>query len=1339
MYLFTPNQMKHLIISRLRALTFIATLLLSSAANAKQYKTISSADGLSNSAIRCLYQNDLGQIYMGTSDGLNIWDGHSVQIFQAADGQDYFSGNLIKYLIPYKDNILYVHTRYGIARLDMETDQVQFFQELAFIYRLAIMGDETLICMDRKNRLYSFDIKTNTLSEIKDGSLPEKDYCRRMIYTKDGHLCVFSDNQTYILSLENDAKGNIAVSQIKTLGITCQFATQSKEYEDRFHYLITEEDILLEFDSEQSDIREIARISNMPDDYIKGILPCKDGHYISFAQEGMFHLADGEASLTQTDITCGVLSLISDRKQPIVWVGTDSNGLVRYDLGQENVMCLTYEHMPHSIKMPARCVLIDRERSLWFGTKGDGLYRIPDFISDEEDVQIQNTQKITTQNSRLCHNSVYSIVESPYGILWIGTEGEGLNCWSYKTRTITKVPGSESLRTVHAIIEQGTTLWVATDQNSAYRCSFEMKDDQPVITEVEQVKLCEPFNDKTSLYSMTLQNDSTIWFGSRGEGVLAYDINSGQSNIMKFPTAKGLATNDTFYMTKSGRILLFATGNGLIYFSPDDGIVHQSEHVPAKATHGIVCDRDKNIFVSTNSGIVSLDSAYNYRMSLDRSSGLEILEYSTGACFYDKASNKTIFGGINGITVIDNNIEISADPLYRPDIKITKFIQNNNHSHIESRMDKGVLKLPHSKTNFGIKFSVVDNLHYSDYEFKYYIEGYSTDWMTNNGDIIYMPTLKPGRYNLKIAYINKATGYKSEECIMPVIINPPLYRTWWAYCIYSAILGYFTFFLIRKNRRKYAAIQEKMRKKYSDEITKITSKTTNSINEELSVQITFIIGLCQQIRQAVSNNTYVADKVNLVEYNVAKINKTLHIFNEFKDISEILINSRASEIIAVSQTVTEIVELMKSKKTIENVTLTHHVEEGISMALNKEAFLTMLYALIYKALSVTSGKNYVDITVKKGVENEVYIAIRMTAEREIYEKMVSAIAQNDTHGEEDYEMVFCHQLISLMNGKMDIGFDQINEIITIQISLTSVKMETSRNDSGPISDTENIYTYNTIIGNQLPKDFKSKAHFDYIYIKSGSRDISSFLGYFLSDSYNILTYQDDDSLLESMEIKCPTAVIYDVYSATEGITGFLDRIKGNAWFEQVITIALTSSLQTKERDECSKLGVDLCLSFPFNMDYLRSMLDRHIQKKQNAAKYYKSSMSSYTIDDGKLISQEDKEFLGLILKTIDQNISNPALCASTIAENLCMSTRVMYRRLERITDKKLQHIIQEIRINMAQSLILSSNMTMDEIMFKVGYESRTTFYRNFKEIHGVTPGEFRKRRREETTKNLTRS
>ena len=122
-------------------LSVILSAFLASEGWAAQYQTISSADGLSNNALLCLHQNKLGHIYIGTADGLNIWDGVSMKTFQAADGRNYFFGNMIRHIFPFGDEILYLQTNYGVARLDIKTDEIDFYEELAFFPRLVITGN----------------------------------------------------------------------------------------------------------------------------------------------------------------------------------------------------------------------------------------------------------------------------------------------------------------------------------------------------------------------------------------------------------------------------------------------------------------------------------------------------------------------------------------------------------------------------------------------------------------------------------------------------------------------------------------------------------------------------------------------------------------------------------------------------------------------------------------------------------------------------------------------------------------------------------------------------------------------------------------------------------------------------------------------------------------------------------------------------------------------------------------------------------------------------------------------------------------------------------------------
>ena len=90
-----------------------------------------------------------------------------------------------------------------------------------------------------------------------------------------------------------------------------------------------------------------------------------------------------------------------------------------------------------------------------------------------------------------------------------------------------------------------------------------------------------------------------------------------------------------------------------------------------------------------------------------------------------------------------------------------------------------------------------------------------------------------------------------------------------------------------------------------------------------------------------------------------------------------------------------------------------------------------------------------------------------------------------------------------------------------------------------------------------------------------------------------------------------------------------------------------------------------------------------------------------------------------------------------IAERMGLGARVMYRRLAEITDKTLHQMIKESRIEMATKLLYSSKLTIDEIMYRVGYDNRSTFYRNFKEAKGMTPKEYRDGIKDDVLKSLS--
>ena len=249
---------------------------------------------------------------------------------------------------------------------------------------------------------------------------------------------------------------------------------------------------------------------------------------------------------------------------------------------------------------------------------------------------------------------------------------------------------------------------------------------------------------------------------------------------------------------------------------------------------------------------------------------------------------------------------------------------------------------------------------------------------------------------------------------------------------------------------------------------------------------------------------------------------------------------------------------------------------------------------------------------------------------------------------------------------------------------------------------------------------------DKIFIVSRNSEIISFLNYFTSDRYNISIFENNESAAAKIQECIPAAIIYDSSSLPGQISSFMEGMKAGKKTSQTPVISLVSSLATTEKNLCIKAGCDLCLAFPFNVETFLLSLSRLIGKKESAAEYYSSPDSSFVIEEGKAMHKEDLAFLREIVQIIDTNMADPKLSATIISEKLGIGIRALYRRIEKLTDKTLRNIIIESRMRYAAKLLVSTKLSIDEIMYRTGHDNPSTFYRNFKIFHGITTTEYRK-------------
>ena len=1279
---------------RCGAVVLAALIIFSIAANANT-RILSTDEGLSNNTVYNIVQDNHGVLYIGTLDGLNIWDGHKMEHFQAADGRSYFEGNKIRHLYQTAPNRIFAMTRHGLAKIDTQTKDVVFMDELDPESVIDIDSNENIFAITGDNSLQHYDTDSDKWTVIDGFKLDKSDKCKRIIIADPDILHIFSTQGTWRITLDRTSAAP-DILNIENLGRKHLYI--SEPHCGNPIYTITDDFKISTFDPHGGTFTEICSFIP-PEGYdyskVKGVAKAPQGYWINFWEQ-LFFLPEGSTRLEPTDIKYHSFTIIHDKFQPTLWIGTDSKGLIGWNYQEPRMMSLTYRDLPRKISMPVRCIHADSgTRTLYFGTKGDGLVRIKDF-SKKNEISESNMDILHTGNSIIGDNSVYCISENRYGCLLIGTEGQSINY--IRNGRLGRIKGSDGLSHIHTIVPQNdSTLWVVTAHDFAYRCRTTISDGIPSITSVDSIDFRSTFKTRTQIYDMEIQDDSTIWFGSKGHGCLVYHTNTGKSELIQLPKEYGVAINEITHIANHGNMAI-STRNSIAIYNPErasTSIVESPAHISAKAT---IQDSKGNIWISTSSGITVLDSNYRFLKSYGKLTGMPVYEYSDRAYYRDDKTGTMFFGGTNGLTVIDDNVDVRPNE-YLPPIHITKITSNNKERSLEQSLDGGMLKLPHSKSAFSVSFTAIDHINQQDYTFQYCLEGHDGNWHKIEGRTIHFSVLASGNYTLKIKYINNSAQTSGPVCSLPIRIVPPIYRSLVAYIIYALTLAALIWWQIVRSRRKQEAAKEEIRRKYRERIRNIKADTSAAISEDISVTTTFILGLCQQIHSRTANIPNISEKVSLVEYNVGKIGRTLNMWNELRNVSEDPSNADNPTLVSISRSSKKIIDIATTTARSAGIKVNQVIPENIVLATDKEQFLTFFNALTKIIFDRTTSNGNILYELSQLEHGRVMLKFSFSTDAGTYRLLA----------EEQGDLSVCLQSAERMRVRADHSYSLSKQEASVEVILQST------------------YTADTLEASQI--QIKENPHHDSIFIISKNSEIISFLNYFMSERYNLTVFASNEDAIAGLNKSHPIIIIYDASSLQGQITDFMARLNTGKKERLIPVITLLSSLASQEKEICLKAGCDICLAFPFNVDTFLSSIDRLIGKKGLITEYYSSPDSSFVLEEGKTMHKEDQVFLRKIVEIIDANMADPNLTAPVIAEKMGIGIRVLYRRIESLTDKSLRTIIIESRMRHAAKLIASTNLNIDEIMLRTGHQNPGTFYRNFKNYHGMTTKEYREKLR----------
>lgn len=1334
---------------KLRLYAFLLLAAIGDRASGSNLRQISSREGISNNAVLSLCQDKYGYLWIGTCDGLNLWDGERMQLFPSEwQKSASLSGNLIEQIAVTRDSLFWIRTNYGLDLFDPDDKSVEHHSRFQGMYKIVTRQSNEVLVLTQDNRFWSYDPGTHRFRET--------DFPYNIVY--DDVLAMLLDNRDNLWICTRETVLCIPVifphhGRGPEFGISKPVVHDSgleNAFADGEHlYLIDARQTLYEVDVHNRKLiyikdlrRELSGRGN-----VSGIIRDGNDYLISFYTNGAIRLKNTPENrekyvAEQISIPCGVFSLLKDARQEIVWIGTDGQGLYQHTRSDVAFRSITYNDLPYNLSKPARALTLDDEGTLWIGTKGEGILRIRNYYADKQ-FDPANTEQITTSGSGLLDNSVYAFARSRRNLMWIGGDGEGLNYYSYRDRKVhsLRAPEGGALKYIHGLYESDpATLWAATVGCGVYRLQIGGTDDRPEIRSMKRIRFNDELEIKNFFFALYPQNDSIMWFGNRGGGAVRHNMRSGKSEVIEFDRGRSAIANDIFaiHCGRDGRVW-FGTSGGLIPLDSDSTVYATNSTV-----HGILEDGKQNLWLSTNRGLVRFSPGTGNVVTYGYSYGLNTIEYSDGACYADPHTGVLFFGGINGVVTIGQTpYEKTA---YDPPVRFRDIHINDAIFNVGSLVsDGGVLTLRHGQRIFSLTVSALDYIDGSNYTYFSQLEGFDEQWVASNGRLSFTD-LPAGRYRLNVRYHNNITGKESPVYTLPIHIRPPWYSSLLARILYLALfmlcIGAFIRHYTLRYRQRRAARHQKLELRRKEEVYESKMRFFSNITQELTVPLTMISGPCQQIIGYPQADPYVRRHAETIRHNVVKLNDLIYMLREFRGMRDIDRNDNI-ELVPVSELSSSIADTFIDYADHNCILCSFDIEPNLVWPTDREGLSTILNTLLANAFKHTPYNGSVRLTVHN--ENgELFIAVANNSVGVNLEDIAAIFdryrvldyfekkSEKGLSFQGDLRLAICHSIALGMGG--DISVESTPNALTTftvrlpRLNLTESAEEETAPAEEPIVPVDMPAVFQLPAREEPPREYNFDKRRQTMFIMNDNPEIMHFVADLFAQDYNIKMPADMAAMADLLKQMHPDIVVCGTLSRQSECLELIQSIKQSKLTSHIPVILLSTAQQVDERIKGVESGADICLTLPFNVEYLKAVAEQLLKRNRSLKDYYKSSISAFELSDGKMLHQDDKEFIDRMLRIINDNISNTEISTRFIADEMGVSIRNLYRRLEGILNQTPTHIIKEYRLTKAEQLLTTTKLSIDEIIYKAGFVNRGTFFKCFAAKYGCTPKVYRKQK-----------
>ncbi|HSU50261.1 MAG TPA: two-component regulator propeller domain-containing protein, partial [Segetibacter sp.] len=934
------------------------------------------------------------------------------------------------------------------------------------------------------------------------------------------------------------------------------------------------------------------------------------------------HLVEQGFSATSNEVR----GILYDRENRL-WLGSKAGKLYVYQNNQPSKVVFDNESKEGLGLVYS--ILEDRRGNVWLGTKGNGLYKASPLNKERSTYHLTHFSSNNNPNS-LSGKEIYSLLEDRQGRIWAGTFDNGLNLVQEVGDSISFVhdglafnqyPKGGFRKIRYMTCDADGNIWIATTDGLVL---LNANDSQSL------VQRCKTYGkipgDKESLGNNDVQfifrdSKNRMWLGTSGGG-FSLAVGSAPSDQLKFRN--------------------FTTKDGM----PNDYVLSCAE------------DQQGNLWIATENGLSKFTPETGMFRNYDSYDGLPKLAFSEASACRRLPDGHLIFGTTKGFLSFDPG-DINTKRIHA-NIALTDLRINNEEARgglSERVLTTDVnymsdLALKYNQNIISIDYAILDNRSGNRQAFAYRLIGFDSTWY---GDRelrrATYTNLPPGHYVFEVK--SQSTDLYSNKPYrrLAITIQPPPWKTWWAYLLYAVFIGVLLFF-IRRNAIAMIRLRNKIA--LEQKLAELKLNFFTNISHELRTPLTLIVSPLERLAKKEKLSPEGSAIVDVARKNASRM---VRFINQLLDLRKVQSNkatlriSRVEIVTFVKKIADHFAEAARSKRI--NLAIIANPKELVAWV-DAEKLDVVIYNLIGNAVKFTPREKAIQIHTQTMPEEQSFLITVSDEGPGAPDENLLEIFELFHEGDQPVGrelkgtgigLALSREFVNLHGGTISAGNNKDGGLtVTVKLKLGSAHYK--QNEISFIDLPKSSSPYELPIEQQLlqPLAFNNppkNQHAPVVLLVEDNDDLRTFIKEQLNEFYNVEVARNGQEGFQKAISLIPDLIVSDIMMPVMDGIQMLDKVRSDVNTSHIPVVLLSAKYSIESQIEGLKYGADRYITKPFNNEFLIASIDNLLRQRKKLFETFVEKKKNIELSPEPIvITSKDETFLKEVIKVVEEKMAD---------------------------------------------------------------------------------------------------